>query len=542
SFNKEEYWTIDVFLETPDKKSLKAKYVKSSGKKTAIPDEETAKKIIEGFRKEPFNIRKIETKKVSRKPSPPFITSTLQQDASIRLGFSPSKTMLLAQKLYEGIELGREGSIGLITYMRTDSFRVSDDAMKALRNLIAESYGTEFLPNRPRLYSSKSKGKIQDAHECIRPTYLDRSPESVEKYLPNDQFKLYRLIWNRTVASQMNDAAFNQTSVKIHAGIYEFASTGRVMTFPGFMKIWEDVKKNGNGDDAEELTSIPPGLKENMPLTLVNENPEQHFTQPPPRFTESSLVKELDQLGIGRPSTYALTVSTLQNRKYVKREKRRLSSTELGELVNKIVVNHFPDIFNVNFTASMETELDQIETGRKKYKDVLNHFYHPFQQNIDKVLNKIKDIKKSLEEKSGVTCEKCGRDMVVKWGKFGKFYACSGFPECKNILEINTDQNKKQEPEKAGFTCEKCGLDMVVRQGKYGKFYACSGYPKCKNIVEFQKDKKPRKQAEKADFACEKCGRDMVVRQGKFGKFYACSGYPKCKNIVNIKVKSNAKA
>ncbi len=539
-FKQEEYWTIHVLLETTEKESFKAKLVRINGEKAEIHEEETAGKLIDKFRNEPFTILKLSKKKVKRQPSPPYITSTIQQDASTRLGFSPSKTMLIAQQLYEGIELGKEGSIGLITYMRTDSMRFSDEALTSIRELIIRDFNTDNLPNKPRTYKKKTKGKIQDAHECIRPTYFDRKPDDIKQYLSPDQYKLYKLIWNRTIACQMKDALFDQTTVEITAGDMGFRSTGRVVAFQGFLNIWQEMEKNGNSEkevNGDEISALPAGLKNGMPLALKKEEPEQHFTQPPPRFSESSLVKELDQLGIGRPSTYAMTVSTLQNRKYTKKEKKRIFPTELGQIVNRVAIDNFSDIFNVNFTAEMENELDHIESGKKEYKTVLDNFYHPFLKNLDKVQKDVKSIKKNLEEKAGFKCEKCGKEMVVKWGRFGKFYACSGFPECKNILEIEEKGEKKAktEPEKAGFKCEKCGNEMVVRTGRHGKFYGCSAYPKCKSIVQLDKKTTTKAEPEKAGFKCEKCGNDMLIRAGRHGKFFACSGFPKCKNTVSLK-------
>jgi len=536
AFVKEEYWTIHVLLKTPDNHQIRAKLTKYNGKKVKIPDEKSAKELEQGYKDETFTITKIEKKKVKRNPFPPFTTSTLQQEASTRLGFSPTKTMLIAQQLYEGIELGNEGNAGLITYMRTDSTRISSEALSALRELIRNNFGGDYLPAEARVFKSKTKGKIQDAHECIRPTYFTRPPETIKNFLNNDQNKLYTLIWNRTLACQMKEALLNQTSVTISAGSYEFLTTGSELIFPGFLKIWQDAPKTDpdNGKD-DEQTSIPPGLTELMILILINSDLKQHFTKPPPRYTDSSLVKELDQLGIGRPSTYAFIISTLNIRKYVNREKRKLIPTDLGQTVNKIVLKGFPDIFNVNFTAHMESELDLIESGTKNYLEVVEGFYKPFQENLDRVLKDIGKFKQELVEEAGFTCDKCGRDMVIKWSKSGKFYACSGFPACKNTKKIEpgkSDSEKKPPLEKAEFTCEKCGSEMVVKTGRYGEFYACSAYPKCKNIVKIKKEKKAP--PEKAGFTCEKCGRDMVIRTGKSGKFYACSGYPECKNTKKI--------
>jgi len=536
AFVKEEYWTIHVLLKTPDNHQIRAKLTKYNGKKIKIADEKSAKELEQSYKDETFTITKIEKKKVKRNPLPPFTTSTLQQEASIRLGFSPVKTMIIAQQLYEGIELGNEGSVGLISYMRTDSTRISSEALNALRGFIRNNFGGDYLPVKARIFKSKTKGKVQDAHECIRPTYFTRPPDSIENFLTNEQNKLYTLIWNRTLACQMKEALLNQTSVTISAGSCEFLATGSELIFPGFLKLWQDISKNesDNGKD-DEQTSIPPGLAELMVLIFINSDLKQHFTKPPPRYTESSLVKELDQLGIGRPSTYAFIISTLNARKYVRREKRKLIPADLGQTVNKIVLKGFPDIFNVNFTAYMESELDLIESGTKNYLEVVEGFYKPFQENLDRVFKDLRIFKQELVEKAGFPCDKCGMDMVIKWSKNGKFYACSGFPSCKNTKKIEpekSDSKKVLPSEKAGFTCEKCGSQMVLKTSRYGKFYACSAYPECKNIIQTKKEKAPP--PEKAGFTCEKCGRDMVIRKGKRGRFYACSGYPKCKTTKKI--------
>lgn len=531
AFNREEYWTILVLLESEENHQLTAKLTKVNGKKIEIPDEKKAKELEEGYKKETFRISKITKKKVKRNPLPPFITSSLQQDASTRLGFSPSKTMLTAQQLYEGIELGNEGSVGLITYMRTDSMRIGKEALESIRATIQKDFGSEYLPSKARTFKVKSKSKVQDAHECVRPTYFDKPPASIDGYLNKDQLKLYALIWNRTIASQMNESISNQTSVIIDAGGYGFQTTGSELVFPGFLKVWRDLVKSENGKDkADEMTQIPPGLSEDMILKLLNSDLEQHFTKPPARFADSSLVKELELLGVGRPSTYALILSTLSTRNYVKKEKRKLIPTELGETVNRIVYKGFPETFDVGFTAKMEAELDQIESGAKNYLDVVKGFYVPFQKNLDEVFDNIDSFKQEILEKAGFSCDLCGSDMILRWGKNGKFYACSAFPSCKNTKQI--DGEEKKEVKKAGFQCEKCGSDMVLKTGRYGEFYACSAYPKCKNIV--QEDGKKKAPPEKAGFKCDKCGKDMVVRSGRRGKFYACSGYPRCKNIANI--------
>ncbi|MCP4727091.1 MAG: type I DNA topoisomerase, partial [bacterium] len=340
-FKPDEYWTIDVILDPGSDNTLEAKLLRFKDKKIEISNEEASNNAVNEFKNEKFILKSLEKKKVKRNPLPPFITSTVQQDASNKLGFRPGKTMMIAQQLYEGVDLGKEGSVSLITYMRTDSFRISNEALAALRDFIQNKFGSEYLPPKPRIFKSKKKSKIQDAHECIRPVYIDKTPESIKGYLTNDQFKLYNLIWNRIASSQMECALFNQTTVKINAGDYGFQATGSEQVFAGFLKVWQGENSGENGAE-EDYTKIPPGLKENMELLLKEIMPNQHFTKPTPRFTDSSLVKELDLLGIGRPSTYAQIIYTLVSRTYIQREKKTLTPTELGEIVSKIVISQFP--------------------------------------------------------------------------------------------------------------------------------------------------------------------------------------------------------
>ncbi len=521
-FSPTEYWTIHVDLNSPDSDILKAVLAKYKGVKAKIPDGETAQEIEQSYKNEQFTLKSIRKKKVKRNPFPPFITSTLQQEASNRLGYDPKKTMFIAQQLYEGIELGSEGSVGLISYMRTDSTRISNEALDELHDFIRKNYGPDFIPAKARIFKKKSKGKVQDAHECIRPSYFSRPPESLRQYLNDEQYKLYLLIWNRVVASQMKEAVSNQTTITISAGPCDFSLTGSELLFPGFLKIWSEQQI---GDDIEEndasSNKIPSGLTEGMILEMQNSDLKQHFTKPPARFNDSSLVKELEQLGIGRPSTYAQIISTLITRNYITRDKRKLTPTELGEMVSKIVVKGFPDIIDVNFTAHMESELDLIESGKKNYFDVVDEFYKPFQENLDKVFGEIKTFEQELVEKAGFSCEKCGSEMVIRWSKNGKFYACSGFPVCKNAKSIENEDDASggsAEPQPTGHVCKECGKDMVIRKGRYGIFFACSGYPSCKNTL----------------LRCTLCGKDMKAKSKNKSKFYACTGHPDCKNIVNI--------
>jgi len=540
-FETIEYWTIHVELNTTDKAILRAKLAKFDGKKADIPDEKSVQSIKQMYENETFAIKSNQKKKIKRNPLPPFITSTLQQEASNRAGYPPKKTMFIAQQLYEGLELGDEGNVALITYMRTDSMRMSNEALSSLRGFIDSRYGSDYLPEKPRIFKTKSKGKIQDAHECIRPTYFTRPPENLKKHLSKEQYTLYSMIWNRTVASQMKEALSNQTTVTIAAGPCDFSATGSELLFQGFLKIWDEVPKNEESDEKDEnLNAIPPGLTEGMILSLLQSDLKQHFTKPPARYTDSSLVKELEQLGIGRPSTYAQIVATLLTRNYVTREKRKLIPSELGEVVNKVIVKGFPDIFNVNFTAAMETELDLIESGKKNYLDVVSGFYKPFQENLDRVFQDIKTFKQEIIENAGFSCEKCGKDMLIRWSKNGRFYACSGFPDCKNTMNIEKSEDAadpKTETVPTGLKCEKCGKDMVVRKGRRGPFYACSGFPSCKNTMSIGKDSEsavPKSKPAPTGIMCTECGKEMVVRKGKRGPFHGCSGYPKCKNTMSI--------
>ena len=554
AFVPEEYWTIHVILDTPKHQQFKALLVKCNGKTIKIPNETTAYEIIQDYKDKPFSIDKIAVTKVSRKPLPPFITSTLQQEASSRLGFTPARTMLIAQQLYEGVALGAEGHTGLITYMRTDSTRISTEAIAAVREYIENTYGSEYLPPKPVEFISKSKGKVQGAHECIRPTYLTRKPDSLKKYLTAEQYKLYSLIWNRFIACQMKPALFEQTTVTITAGSYEFHATGSVPLFQGFLKIWEDTPKTDH-DEEDDTTTIPPGLTRQTPLTLISSDPKQHFTKAPARYSESTLVKELEQLGIGRPSTFAYIISTLLDRQYAIVNKKRLYATKLGETVNKFLMNGFPNIVDIGFTAQMETELDQIESGAKAYLTVVKDFYEPFNKNLSDVKKNLNQIRKTITEKAPFPCEICGKDMILKWSSKGGFYACSGYPDCKNTkpLSDTAESAQKTPPEKAGFTCEKCGNDMLIRIGKHGKFYACSGYPQCKNTKPFKYERSTSggeetrippesPEQEMTSLTCEKCGKKMVLRYGKRGKFYACSGYPQCKNTKPYSEKTSSPA
>ncbi len=512
NFVPQEYWSISAILETDDKKSFPAKLVKISGKDFLINTQEKAQDVISDLKTKKFVVDQISQEERRRYPYAPYITSTLQQDAARRLYFPAQKTMKIAQELYEGVELGDQGSVGLITYMRTDSPRIAEVAKASAKDFIQQNFGSDYLPSKPREY--KSKKLAQEAHEAIRPTYIEQTPNQIKKYLSKDQLKLYQLIWNRFTASQMAEAVFKVTSVDIIAEKYLFRSSASELLFDGFLKIYQDIKEE-NGDEEEEFKL--PVLKEKELLHLLELIPKQHFTKPPPRFTEASLIKELEENGIGRPSTYAQIVYTIRQRNYVESENLRLFPTELGKTVNQILVKNFPDIFEVKFTANMEEELDKIEEGEEKWVDVLNDFYQPFQSNLEKVENNHGDIKKLTQEKTEEVCDKCGSPMIIRWGRNGKFLACSAYPKCKNAKPLEPGENGKILSDKV---CNLCGAPMMVKTSRYGRFLSCSKYPECKFTQPYSIG---------VDCPQDGCGGYLIERKTKRGKFfYGCSNYPKC--------------
>ncbi len=515
-FVPEEYWSIIGEFQTSGGEPFLAKLFRIGDEQPNIRDETTAKGFVADIAKEQFGIADVKKKVVKRNPPTPFITSTLQQEAASRLRFSAKRTMTLAQKLYEGVELGEQGSVGLITYMRTDSTRLSDEAVSAVRKHIYENYGGDYLPKEPRRF--KKVKASQDAHEAIRPTGIDNTPRVVKKYLDKDLHALYELIWNRFVASQMSSASFEQITVDVQGGEYLFRATGSLPVFRGFLQVYDDMEEeNGKGEDEDPTSKIPGNLVPGTYSALLNLIPKQHFTRPPARYSESTLVKDLETLGIGRPSTYALIVGTIIDRQYVEEKDRKVYALALGMEVNRLLVKNFPDIFNVEFTATMEEELDTIASGMRTYKRVLDDFYHPFHQDLENVQKNTPAIKKSLQEVTEEKCDVCGRPMVIKWGRNGRFMACSGYPECKTTRQLAEDKEKHQHL--AGIKCELCGGDMVVRGGRFGTFLGCTNYPKCRNTKPISMGMK-----------CPKCkDGDLIERKTKRRKaFYGCSRYPDC--------------
>ena len=518
AFVAKEYWSVVAHLLGSKEPPFEAKLFKFKGENVEVPNEKSARGIVKELDKLPFILEKITKSERKRNPTPPFITSKLQQEAARKLGFTARKTMALAQQLYEGVELGDAGLVGLITYMRTDSPRVSDVALDDVRSYITEKYGKDYLPAEPNRY--KSKRSAQEAHEAVRPTSLSYPPEAVEAYLERDALRLYDLIWKRFVASQMNPAVFDQTAFDINAGPYLFRATGQIMKFPGFIAVYMEGVDEEQIKDEEENPTLPP-LTEGEKLILQGLDPNQHFTQPPPRFTEASLVKELEERGIGRPSTYAAILSTIQDKDYVKKNEGRFWPTELGKLVNDLLVGSFPEIMDIGFTAQMEEELDDVEEGKRTWVATLKDFYGPFEKALKSAATQMRDVKKQQVATEHI-CEKCGSPMVIKWGRHGEFLACSKYPECKTTREFKrTDEGeiKVQEQKTTDEKCEKCGSPMLVKRGRFGEFLACSRYPECKTTKSISIGVK-----------CPDCGGDLVARRSGKGKtFYGCSKYPKCK-------------
>lgn len=514
-----EYWSVTAEMTGSSGSPFKARLVKKGEKKLELNNQTQAQEAVSALHGAEFRVSAVETKLVRRNPSPPFTTSKLQQDGARKLGYTAKKTMMLAQQLYEGVELGPKGAQGLISYMRTDSVRLSSEAVVSARAYISERFGPEYLPSKPNAY--KSKKKTQDAHEAIRPTSMANAPESVKEYLSKDQFRLYELIWNRFVSCQMAQAELDQTRADITAKDYLFAATGTTVKFPGFMAVYME-----SSDVEEEKEEKLPALAKGELLKLIGLTPEQHFTQPRPRFTEASLVKELEENGIGRPSTYAAIISTIQDRGYVVKDKTQLKPTELGFLVIDLLVKSFPDILNVEFTAHMEGELDKIEDGQLKWQKAMQEFYAPFSESLVRAKKDMKNIK-AEETPTDITCEKCGKQLIIKWGRNGKFLACTGYPECKNTKDFTTDQTGKVVPlareEATDSKCPKCGAGMLVKSGRFGRFIACSKYPDCKTTLPFSTG---------VNCPEEGCGGMLIERRSKRGIFYGCSNYPKCKHAV----------
>jgi DNA topoisomerase-1 len=549
-FDPEEYWSLTAHLKA-DNVPFDAKLFLIDKKKVKIGNRNEAEHVLADLSGASYIVDKVVTKPKQKSAPLPFTTSKLQQEAVRKLSFPTSKTMMVAQRLYEGLEIGDEGNTGLITYMRTDSTRVANEAQQQAREYIIAKYGQRYVPESPRHFVAK--GNVQDAHEAIRPTSVSRDPESIKSYLSLEQYKLYKLIWERFVASQMSAALYEVTSVDIKAQLrqgfvgqakqYTFRTNGMVMKFPGFTQVYIESREEkpvmspptiGSDEEPEDDKDLVlPPLQPQQIVDLLKLDPKQHFTEPPPRYNEATLVKELEEKGIGRPSTYATIIKTIQDRHYVEKLKGRFNPTKLGIVVNALLVLHFPKIMEISFTALMETELDKIEEGQMKWVQVLNDFYTPFSAALSEAQKTMRNVKQELSTPTGEICEKCGSEMVIKWSKNGSFMACSAFPKCKNTKPIiapkpavnpstssPAGEAKATETPGSAEKCEKCGADMVIRIGRYGQFLACSNYPKCKNAKPIPIGTCPE----------PGCGGQIGSKRSRKGKiFYACSNYPKCK-------------
>jgi len=529
-FQPEEYWKIEVDLETEAKEVFVAQVTQKNNEKLEIYTEAESQQVITDLKQAQYTVLKVEKKEQRRLPPPPFITSKLQQEAASKLHFTGKKTMMVAQQLYEGLDIGAEGPVGLITYMRTDSVRVNAEAQDQVRNFILQTYGSDYVPTKPPKY--KTKRQVQDAHEAIRPTYFtaDKSPEALKKYLSADQFKLYRLIWQRFLASQMSPARFDATLVDIQAGAYTLRASGSIMKFKGFMSVYIESEEGANGAEPQSRDDryLPELTKEQL-LFLKDIRPEQKFTQPPPRYNDATLVKALEENNIGRPSTYAPIISTILARNYIERRQGRFYPAEIGIIINDLLVENFPDILDIEFTALMENELDAIETGKAKWIEVLRKFYKSFKQDLDNAQKHMQDIKSEVEVELDKTCEKCGAKLTVKWGKHGKFIACSSYPACRNTKPMAEDENGNiviKAEETIDETCEECGSPMRIKYSRFGKFLACSRYPDCKFTKSINKE---------IGMKCPlpDCDGQVIERRSKRGRiFFGCSSYPKC-NFVS---------
>lgn len=515
AFKPVEYWTISAELQK-EKATFDAELQKYLDKKIELKNEEETNKVVEYLndKSTEFVVDKISKRETTRKPSPPFITSTLQREASSKLGYGVAKTMQIAQKLYEGIELGSDGAVGLITYMRTDSVRISDDAQVAAKEFIVENYGEKYYPEKPNDYVKAGKKNVQDAHEAIRPSYPNRTPQSIKSYLTSEQYRLYKLIWDRFMSSQMQNASIANTSIDIKAGDYTFKAGTSSVIFDGFLKLYSE-------EDDETKKSIPE-MKKGDVLKRNKINPKQHFTQPPPRYSEASLVKALEEHGIGRPSTYAPIITKIQTKGYVEKIEKALAPTLLGRTVSKQLVEHFKNVMDYDFTAGMETKLDEIAEKKVKWEKVLKEFYDPF-------VKIVADAKQNMERiniESDIKCPNCGKPMVVRTSRFGsQFLGCSGYPECKTMMPLNaTQESAQQEPEVCEEKCEKCGSDMIYKVGPYGKYMECTN-SECKNR---------KRVVISTGVKCPKCGNgEIVQRKSKYGKiFYGCNKYPDCDFVL----------
>jgi DNA topoisomerase-1 len=528
AFVPQEYWTFAAKLEANNPPPFVAKLSKIDGKKAEVANEEQARTIETGLKNGAFVVATIARREKKQTAAAPFITSTLQRTAYNRFKYPVKRTMSIAQKLYEGKELGDFGFAGLITYMRTDSVRISEEALAEVRQYIAAKYGDDILPEKPNVYRVKKSAQAQEAHEAVRPTSLELEPEKVKNFLTGEEYNLYKLIWERFVASQMKPALFDVTDVDIQNGAYTLRASGQVLKFAGFLAVFRDEAEEEDEDKPEDERDLPL-LSEGDKLKLLDLETKQNFTQPPPRFTEATLVKELEENGIGRPSTYGQILTTIQARDYTYKHDGKFHPTQLGMLVTRLLKESFADIIDETYTARLEEELDEIEEGKLEWTDAIREFAGKFNKDLKRAEKEMTQVKGEGIATDEV-CENCGAPMVIKFGRFGEFLACSNYPECKTTKEI-----AKGDAAEAGddtIICEKCGKPMTLKRSRFGQFFACTGYPDCKNT----KDPRLMKAGlpTEPQPPCEICGKEMVMKSGRYGPFYSCSGYPDCRNIRKI--------
>ncbi len=527
-FESQEYWSVEALLEK-DAGRFAAKLHRLGGARPKLPNETSASGVIDAVRDCAFKISKVRRKGRRKNPSSPFTTSTLQQEAAKRLRFSTNRTMRIAQQLYEGIEVKGQ-AVGLITYMRTDSTRVAESAARKAREYVEKEFGSPYLPPSPRLYTGKQQKGAQEAHEAIRPTSIKRTPDSLKADLDAAQLKLYTLIWMRFVASQMSPALYDTTSVDfdlkgVDGRSYIFRSTGSVLKFDGFTRLYRDEREEGEGRRLEDLQPLP-AMSEGEVVALIEITKKQHFTEPPARYSEASLVKALEKQGIGRPSTYAQIIQTLSDRNYVELEKRRFATTPLGETVAQVLIRVFPDIFTVDFTSNMEAELDKVEEGELEWQEVLKGFYTPFSSQLREGEARSDEIIREIVQADDAVCDNCGQPMVVKWNRYGRFLGCSAYPECRNTRSID----QPPEVDLDGEQCPQCGSDLLVKNGRFGPFVACSNYPDCR----FTRPVEQKHPPVPVDAKCPECDSPLAVKTGRYGDFLACTAYPKCRHTQAI--------
>jgi DNA topoisomerase I len=532
AFVPQEYWTIHAMLDSGEPPAFEAKLFKHKGEDVEVKNQEAADAIVAAVSKAKWQVASVTQREKKRNPPPPFTTSKLQQAAYNRLRFTAKNTMRVAQGLYEGVELGEEGSVALITYMRTDSVHVSNDAMEQVRELIPARFGANYLPEKPNYY--KSKKDAQEAHEAVRPTDVSRAPEDVRRYLKDDQFKLYQLIWQRFVASQMLPAIFDQTTIDISAADYTFRVTGSVQKFDGYLRVYQmpaavtDREEDEKDDEGEG--KMLPRVTEGQMLKLEQIRPDQHFTEPPPRYNDATLVKELEEDGIGRPSTYAAIISTIVEREYVTKDQGRFSPTMLGEKVSVLLIKSFEDIFDVTFTARLEEELDEIEEGKLPWREAVKEFWDKFVVDLDKADDEMLSYKAGIP--TGKKCEKCGQgELLERISRHGFFLGCSRYPDCDFIQDLSPELPEAQPGDENKIEyCDNCGKEMAIKRGRFGTFLACTGYPDCKTTRRLVQGTRTAHQPdEPLDEKCTLCGSGLVKKHGRFGEFIGCSGYPKCK-------------